>query len=293
MRHLNRTRIALLVASTVLLSSAAGAQAGLRSTDLGRQHVRAVEARYARDTWAATTPRDGIPITGLGLDGWRAGQLRAAGTLLTVPFYPAQGEAARPTFLVEARVAATVASAQDTLIEWLASVQNPTAMPAASERGVAVGDVAFLGPSGAGQNASAWIAFVRGNVAVRLLALETRELPGFDLGTIARSIDAALQTRPALAPGGALSRTRIERLKATPTSVQAGERVELDVELSAPAAAQEWIVGGPGQGYVERAADGRLSLHTTAAGTIGLQLRVIAANGTLTQQTVTLEVSDD
>ena len=116
---------------------------------------------------------------------------------------------------------------------------------------------------------------------------------GVDLGTIARGVDAALQTRPALPTGGALSRTRVEQLKATPAAVQAGQRVQLDVELSESAAAEEWVVGGPGQGYVERATDGQLYLYTTAPGAITLQLRVIAQNGTVTERSVAVQVNDD
>jgi hypothetical protein len=182
------------------------------------------------------------------------------------------------------------------LLEWLAGVQSPARMPALAEVGLALGDVGFAGRSGAAADALAWIAFVRGNVAARLSAFDAAREPGLDLGTPAAAVDAAILSSPRLAAGSLPPRPRVVGAGLARASAVAGESVRLSFAVEDPLQGRshlEWVVGGPGQGYVERDALGEWVLHTTAPGAITLALEVTASNGTWARHEFALDVRGD
>jgi hypothetical protein len=76
--------------------------------------------------------------------------------------------------------------------------------------------------------------------------------------------------------------------------VSAGDVVRVDFRVIDPAGGTpylEWVVSGPGQGYVEQHEDGGWYLHTTAAGKIELALEVTGSTGTFARETIELAVT--
>jgi hypothetical protein len=275
---------------------AAGGSSAAQDSELAREHVRAVALQYKSAAWPAGTVREGIALASLTLDGWTGGELRSAAGLLERPFARTGARENETSFVVEARVSDTPGGAQEMLLTWLSGLSTDRTMPAVREWSIPVGDVGFLGPAGAGPRAIAWIAFVRDNVAVRVLATDPRKDPGLDLGTVATGIDAAILARKTLAAGATPSRPEITKLALASTTVVAGEKVALDLAVTDPAGGEahlEWTIGGPGQGYVERSASGAYELHTTGPGAIVLTLEVTASTGTTASKSTELTVEDD
>ena len=298
LRHWRAATLALVcLAAAVQAQLPADSQAiGLRASAIGRARVQEVEARYARASWPSGVMRDGLAIGALELPGWRRGQLLAEGRLLTLPFHPLAEPESAPAFLLEAIVSDTQGQAQDRLVDWLASVQSPLEMPRARARGIELGELGFVGPANQGENALSWIAFVRGSVAARLLVADPQQVSGLDLANAARTLDEALLARPLLGATQALAKPRIESLVAHPARLVAGTPARLSWRVAAPFAQGnhlQWVVGGPGQGYVEEGRDGELYLYTTGPGQIDLTLQLTASNGTVSERAVELEVADD
>ncbi len=293
MRH-TATRFlpVILLASTVLSARPAAALQSDAPFDLAREHVRAVRELYGAASWSRGAPRQGIPLAALTLEGWAGEELRTHSGLLQRSFAANDGA---PAFVVEAIVAEDAARAHDALVDWLAGLTSVRKMPAASEWGLSVGDAGFVGPSGADPRALAWVAFARGNVAVRILAVDPRRTPAVDLGAIAEDVDAAILARELLPAGQKPLVPVIDRLVASRSEVTAGERVALDLHVVDPYGGKvhvEWVVGGPGQGYVEAAADGTLHLHTTGPGSLTLTAEVTGSTGTFATRSLQIAVAD-
>ena len=76
----------------------------------------------------------------------------------------------------------------------------------------------------------------------------------------------------------------------------AGNIVRLDVRVVDPGTGVphlQWVVGGSGQGYVEKKDDGAWYLHTTAPGQITMTLEVTASTGTFVRKSIELSVDHD
>jgi len=279
-----------------LLATVARAQESVPvRSDLERAHRAAVEQRYARAAWPQGAARAGLPTAaevegfapeapvaedGLLVRTWRFSDERRGGPLGT------------PAFVTETRVADDVAGAQETLLDWLAGVQSTARMPSVAEAGLTTGDTGFVGRSGARPGALAWIAFVRGNVAVRVAASDLGATPGLELGAVAVALDRAILGTAVLEVGRKPVRPALERLEVAATAV-AGTRLPLTLAGLEPGAHLQWRVGGSGLGYVERAPDGGWVLHPTGPGRMSVELEVIGALGTVTRRAVELSVADD
>lgn len=291
MRHPTTTVLAL---ACLALAAHAQNAAEARSALELRQRAE-TSARYARTSWPRGAPRAGL-ANELLLDGFVAVELGSEHGLVTRTFRHADSPAAEPSFVVESFVADSIDGAQDALLTWLAGVQSAQTMPKLSELGLAIGEAGFAGRSGAGPNTLAWIAFVRGNVAVRVVACDAPREPELDLGALATTIDLAALRAPVLAAGAVPAKPRIEILSLPRAATLAGSKLRLDWTAIDPAQGEshlEWTVGGPGQGYVERAKDGAWELHTTGPGVITLGLEVTGSTGTFARREVTLNVLDD
>lgn len=289
-----RASLALLALGLVfpLVSAQEGPEARSALELVHRDEVR---TRYAQARWTRGEPRTGL-ATDLALPGWVAGQPQSERGLLTRTFRRADEPEGAPAFVLETRVADSLAEAQELLVIWLAGVQSGEAMPSAAEVGLTLGDAAFVGRSGAGPAALAWIAFVRGNVAVRVLACDAPRTPDLDLGALAGLVDQAILRAPRLAAGSVPARPEVRFRNAPRAVLVAGGTLRLDISVTDPAGGAphlEWVVGGPGQGYVERAADGAWELHTTGPGALTLALEVTGSTGTWSRQTLDLSVLDD
>lgn len=251
-----------------------------------------VGARYGLSSWPRGALRSGFPNEPF-LPGWVAGALQAERGLLQRSFRHASAPEGAPVFVLETCVEDSAEGAHARLLDWLAGVQSAETMPSLATLGLAFGDVGFAGRAGAAPAALAWIAFVRGNVAVRVLACDPVREPALDLGGIAALVDQSARSAPELEAGRVPAKPRVERFAPAEAEVVAGSAVRLDLALVDPAAGEahlEWIVGGPGQGYVERATDGSWRFHTTAPGSVTLILEVTGSLGTWTRHEARLEV---
>jgi hypothetical protein len=251
--------------------------------------------RYGAAGWTRGALRAGL-ATELVLPGWALVEFGAARGHLTRTWRRAADAQAPASFVLETRVSDALDEAHEQLVTWLAGVQSAERMPSAAEVGLELGDAAFVGRSGAAPAALAWIAFVRGNVAVRLTACDAPREPGLDLGALAVLVDQAIAAAPRLEAGSAPAKPAVAFGSTPRTALVAGASLRLDVSVTDPAGGEPhlaWNVGGSAQGYVERAADGAWVLHTTGPGPLALELEVTGSLGTWSSRTLELTVLDD
>jgi hypothetical protein len=292
--------LALKVLLGALLAVAASAQSSAPRSDVERssleqQHFARTRLVYGQTSWPRSAARAGL-ANELALAGFRSGALDSDQGRLTREFRHTDATDAPAAFVLESRVADSVEAAQELLIEWLAGLQSPARAPDAAEVGLTFGDVAFVGRSGAGPGVLSWIAFVRGNVAVRVSACDPKREPGLDLPSIAAAVDQAVASAAALETGRVPARPVIASLALPTASAVAGAVLPVDVTVADPAGGTphlQWVVGGPGQGYVERSRDGQWRLHTTGPGPITLALEVTGSTGTWMRREIALDVLDD
>jgi hypothetical protein len=280
-------------AAFALAALAAALHAQQAPSEPAQDRERELRATYEFEGWPSGPRRDGIPLPDLALEGWTAGALRSDRGRMRRRF-DAEGELRGRAFLVEAYVADDAGGAHQVLLSWLAGRQHPAPAARGSDRNLDIGDVAFLDIVRADGETAAWIAFARGNVAVRLTNLDTRAHPDLDITTIARRLDGAVAARAELDPGAPLPRPVVTGLAARKAAVSAGDVVRVDFRVIDPAGGTpylEWVVSGPGQGYVEQHEDGGWYLHTTAAGKIELALEVTGSTGTFARETIELAVT--
>jgi len=278
-----------------LLSAPGLAQELETPQDLASIHREKIAELYGFSSWPKGEPRTGL-ANDLALSGWTGVDLQAVDGHLTRRFKRTEPETRAVSFVVESHVAQTPREAHQDLLGWLASLQSPQQRPVLRELGPAIGDVGYFSRSGAGPGALAWIAFVRGNVAVRVLAFDARQEPDLDLAGVAREIDQALLATATVPRGTRIPRPVVRQLASEPGQVVAGERVRLKLEITDPHGGVphlRWMLGGPGRGYVERGKDGELYLYTTAPGSMELKLVVTGSMGTTTRASVGLKVLED
>jgi len=291
-RLLKRARQVFLVG---LLSAPGLAQEVDTPLDLASIHRKQIAELYEFSSWPNGEPRAGL-ANDLALPGWTSVDLQAVDGLLTRRFKRTEPETEVVSFVVESHVAQSPRAAHQDLLGWLSSLQSPQKRPALRELGPTIGDVGYFSRSGAGPRALAWIAFVRGNVAVRILAFDARQEPDLNLRGIAREIDQALLATATLPRGIKLPLPVVRKLASERDEVVAGERVRLELEITDPHKGTphlRWMLEGPGRGYVERGKDGELYLYTTAPGPMELKLEVTGSMGTTTRASVGLKVLED
>lgn len=286
-------RAAAALCALALAALPAAAQGPGERSALERRHLAEIRARYAQPAWPRGETRQGLP-NALALPGWTADPLQSERGLLTRSYRRAEAEA--PSFVLETFVADGAPEAQELLVGWLAGLQSAQRMPSAREAGLAVGDAGFVGRSGAGPRALAWIAFVRGNVAVRVSACDATREPELDLAAVAAAADLAILQAPLQEDGGAPPKPEIRALAAPRAAAAAGEVLRLTVDVADPAQGAphlQWVVGGPGQGYVERSAAGHWEFHATGPGAVTLALEVTGSTGTFARREIALVLADD
>jgi len=143
----------------------------------------------------------------------------------------------------------------------------------------------------------AWIAFTRGNVAIRLVCLDPRAASYPPMARIAVEIDRLILDQPILVSPDQVRGPSFVEFNLSRSSCVAGQVVPLTLLLADPAgqpAALYWVVGGPGQGYVEQDKGGGWFLHTTKAGAIQLTCHALGARGIASSSPeLSLQVSDE
>jgi hypothetical protein len=254
--------------------------------------LRATAERYAAASWATGARRVGLALGAIELRGYRGGDVECNGALpLQRRFADASGEA---RVLLEVLVGERVADAREQLLGWLANVSRPGLVPASAGEGIPVGDAAFVGWSKPAERRIAWLAFVRDNVAVRVVCLDPRVDPHPDLAAIAQQVDAAIG-REALAGEAALPRPRIARFAAARARCRAGDDVALELAVTdaddgAAAPALRFDVDGAGQGHVDTDERGQHRLRTTGAGAVTVRVTALGARGVAATATLTVDV---
>jgi len=256
--------------------------------------VAAARTRYDQPHWPAGARRAGFDLGRHTLPRLVGDDVEpdAAGGRVLRRYLDAAG---KPALLVELRVAEQVAEAQEVLLGHVAHLQSTKLLPRTADRGVRAGDIGFIGYSGEDEARVAWLAFVVGNVEFRVVNLDRTGAEPRDVFSAAESLAAAAGRAPLLAEGP-LPRPVVERFAAERAECRMGERVVLDLAVADPAggaALLEFEVHGPGQGYVERGADGRYGFHATNAGAVRLVLHALGANGTYSRGEVALQVAED
>jgi hypothetical protein len=276
--------------SAAVLGGAAFAQEGLSS------RIDQVREQYGVEQWQLGAMRDGLLLGSAQLPGLQGGEVRPKGDLIQRVFLPADApQDAKPALVVEAKVADTVEGAQDQLVLWLAGLSSPQPALEARRYDVQLGQAAYVGPSGAGPRAFSWVAFVQGNVAVRLLNSDPIAYPTLDLPKLAAALDAGIAARAPLALGAALPKPEIAKLAVANPSVVAGRAASLALGVVDPldgAAVLAWSVGGEGQGYVELRDDGWI-FYPTGVGAVTVTLTAVGSTGTTATRTLDLVVAHD
>ena len=278
-----------------LLSAPGVAQELEAPQDLASIHREKIAELYGLSSWPQSEPRIGL-ANGLALEGWTGVDLQASDGFLTRSFKRTEPETDAISFVLESHVAQTPRAAHQDLLGWLASLQSPQKRPSLGELRPPIGDVGYFSRSGAGPRAIAWVAFVRGNVAVRVLAFDARQEPDLDLLGIAREIDRALLATATMPRGTRIPGPVVRTLACERDEVVAGERVRLELGITDPHGGVphlRWMLDGPGRGYVERGKDGEIYLYTTAPGAMELKLEVTGSMGTTTRASVGLIVLED
>lgn len=262
----------------------------LGQVDPTAERLRPARTLYEADKWPRGPMRDGIPLGSLELEGWKGGPLRSNSGHLQRTF--TAGDKAEK-IVIEAFVGDSVEQAHQQLLSWLAGRQSTIPAPRAQDRELKIGDVAYLGLAGVGNQTIGSIAYVRGNVAVRIRNADPGSHPNIDLSTVARSLDEKIAAREALGDNAKPQAPTIEKLSPEKASVTAGEVVRLDVAVNDPQKGTphlQWVVRGNGQGYVEPNQDNVWYLHTTGPGEISLALEVTGSTGTFASKETKISV---
>jgi hypothetical protein len=259
-------------------------------------YIGSVRERFAADTWRLGEVRDGFELGTLELPELRGAPPRCKGLTVQRSFHLAGvPPSASAALLLESLVLDDSAIAHAQLVRWLSTVSSPASAVESSAYGARIGQACYVGPSGAGPRAVSWVAFVEGNVAVRLWNLDLRTYPALDLIGFAAVIDARIAERPRLGPGKPVPRPEIERLAADSANAVAGTPVKLDVSVVDPrhgTPVLAWNVGGAGQGYVERRNDDWY-LFPTGPGTLTVELTVVGTTATVATAELQLDIADD
>ncbi len=297
-------KLAALARMTVVAGSVAGigfaaaepiaAQAAPAAVRPGLDpQVEAARAKYEFAGWAKGARRVGLPLAELELAGLRGRDVVFHAGGVSRRFDDAAGTG---RVLVELLVAEDAAGAHEEVLRQIAFVQSTKTLPSAASRGIAAGDVGWIGYGGRDGSKIAWLAFASGNLALRVKSFDPDAAGAVDIAPIVAHVSELAARQPTVADGVALPRPQIARFAPAAESVVAGSPLALDLvakDLDGRAAAVDFIVGGArqGQGYVEQDEQGTWQFHATGAGALDLTVEARSRFGTFTRQTVRVTVT--
>jgi hypothetical protein len=275
--------------SIILLLALAAVVTAEQTPGLAGQRLAEAAQRYDSVSWPAGPVRAGLPLMELTIDGYSGGPVDFNPGAPVIRRYADEEGVDR--FLVEVSVRETPAGARTVLLENLASVSSPGPVPRVASLDISAGDIGFVGR--APEKRIAWIAFLRGNVAVRVVCLDPRSDPHPRMDWIAGAVDQLILGQQVLAAGEKAARITITALSTVRQTCRAGDAVALQLQSTAAPTAIHWVVGGPGQGYVEQDNSGAWLLYTTKEGGIDLTCHALGPNGFTATRTVTIEVKEE
>ena len=255
--------------------------------------IEAARKIYKPESWPESARHAGFDLGRLTVPGYVGEAVHGSQGLVTRRFLAERDE--EPSFTVELYVQDEVKNSHENLLEWVASVSAAKLVPRGEQLDMAVGDISFVGPSQRPDNRPLWIAFARGNLALRLSAQDLRRPEAPDLVAIARSIDRRIAAQEVLAAGIAVPRPVIEAFGCEVAVCTAGDVLGLELETVDPGqreAVPHFVIGGPALGYVERDAEGAWRLHTTGPGEMTLMVEVMGSTGTFATRQLELKVRE-
>ncbi|MBU0756419.1 MAG: hypothetical protein KJ645_14850, partial [Planctomycetes bacterium] len=235
--------------------------------------------RYAFDTWPESAARQGLTLDKIVFPGFERAAIDFSPDLpITLDFNDAKGVT---RFILELRVANDPAAAKEALVRHLTYLTSLREAPSTQDEGIKAGDIGYIGYSIDAR--ISWIAFVRGNIFARLSCLDPRRDPHPDMRNLAEDLDRLIQAEPIVEGEAKISRPSIEQPRIDDSGLRAGQNRIIDLKINdakeSNPAAVSWIIGGPGQGYVEKDEQGRWRLYTTRGGSIELSCHVLSAKG--------------
>ncbi|MBL7008291.1 MAG: hypothetical protein ISR76_04785 [Planctomycetes bacterium] len=247
---------------------------------------------YQPETWPAGPRRAGIALAELQFPFLGDSLLEYDDACFARTW---QDLAGSPALRVEAVIAEDAAGARSALIPWLAWVSSPRPLLRGADAEIAVGDAAFAAPAGPGPERLAWVAFLRGNVAVRVLVLEPGSATAPDLRAAARQVDARILAAPRLEADQALPQPELLGFHPALRRCDSRQTVPLAVQFtdrSGGPALLKWEVRGSGSGYVEDDPLGQPRFYPTGPGAVELVLTVVGRFGVSVQAGARLEILD-
>jgi len=237
--------------------------------------VQAAAERYAVADWPRSDRRAGVRLDTVEIRELTGREIESAEPFRTNRRY---GDPQADRLEIDVHVRDSVDAAQCVLLGWLANTSRPDAVPTAAKEGMPVGDIGYVGWSRPAERRLSWLAFVRGNVAVRVHCFDPSADPHPDLVAIAQAVDAAIRREAPLAEKAGLPAPAIAAFATAKASCVEGDvvPVTLTVRDDAGVANVRFQFDGPGQAYVEGDSQKGFVLHTTGAGP--LTVRVFVTN---------------
>lgn len=291
-----------LAAASLLVGGwfAVAASNGLRAQDAPvpgpAAHVdvtlAAAQAKYDAAHWPQGERRGGLVLADIELPGLTGGEVVFSASGVSRRY---ADSAATPRVLVELAVSDTIKEAHAELLRHIAYVQSTKTLPTAAARGIRAGDLGYIGYGGKDGSKIAWLAFVVGNLELRVSNLAPDAEGAVDVKPLVELIAARALAQPVLAADVPLPRPTITRFVADERRVAAGSSLLLDVVAVDPTgkpADLDFIVGGSdqGQGYVEQDDQARWRFYATGIGRTTLTVKVLGRNGTTATKELVVEV---
>jgi hypothetical protein len=271
-----------------LLGAVVSAQDAQGPKAVGDAMLQAAAKRYESAAWPRGGVRAGLDLPAIALPGLTGGACERLGNGPVQRFFADADGVSR--VLVEVHVGDDVDTAQRHLLHWLAYVSSPGLVPSAAGAGIPLGDTGFVGWSKPAEQRIAWLAFVRDNVAVRVVCLDPSANPHPGMAACAQLVDAAISREALLPPKELPKRPDVTQFRAERTQCRAGDQVPLLVAVGNAAGVPvlRFEFDGPGQGYVEGDGKGGHVLRTTGPGL--LTVRLVATGARCTTTTTSLRV---
>lgn len=260
--------------------------------------IEAARRTYDAAQWPRGTRRNGFDLSALqppDLVGENL-ELRVGSQSVARRYLDAAGT---PRVLVELSVFDRIGAAHQALLRHLAYVQTPRPLPTAASLGIGAGDVGYVGVAGVQQERISWIAFVHGNLELRVSNLDLLAESQPDLRGVVERLDAAIQATEAAGERGSVPRPVFERVAA------AFERGKVEQPLALEIAAHDSTGGAvrlefevlKGQGEVipEDGAQGspanhRFTVLPGSAGPLEIRIHALGKHGTFADATLKLQI---
>ena len=281
-----------LVVASLALALGAGAQAQQTRNAEDPQIARAKQ-QYDYGSWKQGPRRAGLDWRSVRFDGRVAEAYKLLPSDRLVRSY--RSEAGASKVQLEVKVFDKAREAHEDLVESIAFVSSTKSLPTTAAEGFAIGDRGYVGYSGAAPGAISWIAWVDGNVSLRLCCHDPRKPLERPLSAMAEEVSALVRRGPELALEAPARAPRIETLRADRPRCKAGEEIALGVDVVDPLGTpchQQWQIAGGALGYVEQDGDSWI-LSTTGPGTLELTLRVVGRYGVVASKTLRLLVDEE